>query len=39
MNEKLKDEKDVNFGTKGVKPMLWVVVVSLIVILVGLIWW
>jgi len=37
MSEKLKEEKEVSLGVKGVKPMLWIVVVSIVIVLGGLI--
>ena len=39
MSEKLKEEKEVSLGVKGVKGMFWVVLVSIIVVFAGLIWW
>jgi len=37
MSEKLKEEKEVSLGVKGVKGMFWVVVVSIVLVLGGLI--
>jgi len=37
MSEKLKEEKEVSLGVKGVKGMFWVVLASIIIVLGGLI--
>ena len=39
MSEKLKEEKEVSLGVKGVKGMFWVVLVSIILVFAGLLWW